>query len=657
MPVPVLAMAAVFATLQRPSGASVALKADPCADVASLPADPSCAGAGPLCAVRDRARVACELRDTMRARYVFLDEKPVLLGGGGPAPRDRLDACVAAERAIPREGEPLHFFDRVRRCLAPLQDGHLMVSAPERLPQVALGVSLRRAGGRVVVAARDPGLRRLVGDAAADALPLGAEVLAIDGRPVEELAAELGRSVPASSAAARDVRALEALTRRDFDRPERRTAELTFLAGGVRGTATLPWWTSPRAGKHTLARGWAARTGIPETAQLPWFEEAVRPRLGAPAPEGEPAWASILPARDATGLREWADDGGRLAVRAGELARAGRPVCYLQILTFHSERLASAGTRRPFPAVIDEFVHGCAARGEDLVLDLRRNEGGYLDHSTAVAEALAPAGAADPGAALLVAATEWNEAVYRERSRGGPGEGIFAPGHVLDAIVAARRAGHRLSPAFVSPPLAPSDDVGGFPGKVVALTSPACMSACDRLAALLHASGRAVLVGGPTEGAGGSQQETGGLPARWTDSHRLLSVSIPNATFGAPRVRAGAVVPAGGDPAEAPAAVGAHGGEIPTRAFFEGYGIENRPVEPDVRYETRVDDVTGENLGWLEAADRALGAGSAPAAPTTTARREGRAPPGEVHRARPAAGAASLASGSAPARAAVRPAR
>jgi hypothetical protein len=645
MPLPVLAMAAVFATLQRPSGAAVALKADPCADVAALPADPSCAAAGPLCAVRDRTRVACELRDAMRARYVFLDEKPVLLGGGGLAPRDRLDACVAAERALPREDEPLHFFDRVRRCLSPLQDGHLMVSSPERLPQVALGVSLRRAGGRIVVAARDAGLRGLVGDAAADALPLGAEVVAVDGRPVEELAAELGRAVPASSAAARDVRAVDALTRRDFDRPERRTAELAFVAGGVRGTATLPWWTSPGAGRHTLAKGWAARTRIPETSQLPWFEEAARPRLGAPAPEGEPAWASILPARDGTALREWADDGGRLAVRAGEVTRAGRPVCYLQILTFHTERLASDGTRRPFGAVVDEFVRGCASRGEDLLLDLRRNEGGYLDHSTAVAEALAPAGAADPGAALLVAATEWNEAVYRERSRGAAGRGIFAPGNVLDAIVAARRAGHRLSPAFVSPPLAPSDDVGGFPGKVVALTSPACMSACDRLAALLHASGRAVLVGGPTEGAGGSQQETGGLPARWTDSRRLLAVSIPNAAFGAPRARAGAVLPAGGDPAAAPVSIGAHGAEIPTRAFFEGYGIENRPVEPDVRYEPRVDDVTGENLGWLEAADRALGTGSASAPGTTTAsRREGRAPPGEVRRARPPA-AASFASG------------
>jgi C-terminal processing protease CtpA/Prc len=105
----------------------------------------------------------------------------------------------------------------------------------------------------------------------------------------------------------------------------------------------------------------------------------VRPRPGAAA-DGAPAWAPVL-APDAAGrLREYADESGRVAVRLGSFERGGRDVCYLQILTFHTETLTASGRRRPFAEVIDEHVRECGARGLDLVLDLRRNEGGYLDH-------------------------------------------------------------------------------------------------------------------------------------------------------------------------------------------------------------------------------------------------------------------------------------
>ena len=124
------------------------------------------------------------------------------------------------------------------------------------------------------------------------------------------------------------------------------------------------------------------------------------------------------------------------------------------------------------------------------------------------------------------------------------------------------------------------------------------MSACDRLAALLKSTGRAVLVGSPTEGAGGSQQETAGLPARWTDSGRLLSVAIPNAAFGVRRTATGVV-----SPASSLAPVGA---EIPAPVFFESFGIENHPVAPDVRYETTLEDVTGAGKGWLRQVDALL---------------------------------------------------
>jgi hypothetical protein len=599
-PVSTVSPAAVAPVAATAASATAPL-ADPCAARASLPPEPLCEGAA-LCSARDRLRVTCELRDAFRARYVFLEEKRRLLGGGFDAAA-RLDGCVAAEAAIAREDEPLHFYDRVRACLGGFQDGHLIVSAPERLPQVALGIGLRRAGGKVVVASREPGLRALVGEAAVDGLPIGAEVVEIDGLPAADAVAFLAREVPGSSAAARRARAMEALTRRDFAYPERRTATLVLaLAGGERRTVELPWFVSPGGDRHPLARGWARRVGLPSSDRLPWFDDAARPRRGA-ALEGTAAWSTILPPQLAAGLREYTDDAGRVAVRLGAVEHGvAQPFCYVQVLTFHTERLTGPGSegRRPFAEVLTDFVRGCGGDRRAVVLDLRRNEGGYLDHSTALAEALAPRGAADPATALLLRATERNEAVYRERAaEDGGHDDVLAPRHVLDALAAARRGGQPLTPGFVA---GRSFRAGGYPGRVVALTSPACMSACDRLAALLEASGRAVLVGSPTEGAGGSQQETPSVPARWTDSARLLSVSIPNAAFGVRHAPAGVVMSAG-ERANPPPPGGA---EVPVPVFFESFGIENHPVEPRVRYDTTLEDVTEAGRGWLHQVDAIL---------------------------------------------------
>src|SRR5690349_2828287 len=85
--------------------------ADPCEDAAALPQDAAC-GKTPLCSLHDRVRTACELRDAVRSRYVFLDAKRSLLGGGFDASA-RLDACVGAERALAREDDPLRFYDRI----------------------------------------------------------------------------------------------------------------------------------------------------------------------------------------------------------------------------------------------------------------------------------------------------------------------------------------------------------------------------------------------------------------------------------------------------------------------------------------------------------------------------------------------------------------
>ncbi len=605
---PGAASPAAPAALPPPEGQAAGLPAaadEPCERERSLGEDPACAGR-PLCSRRERVELACEVKDALEKRYVFYPVKGRILGEAGGAgfdARRRLAGCVAGESAVAREDDPLRFYDRMRRCIAGFQDGHLVLGSPVRLPQVALGLGLRLVEGKVRVANRERKLVSFLEKASGlrdldEILAVGNEVLEIDGRPAQERLRELARYLPASSEAARLERAVDALTRRDFDFPSRRAASLTLSVNGARRTVELPWWISPDAEGHPMSRAYVRRTGIATTELLGWRHDPGRDAWDrdAGAASGYLRSDTILAPPDAATLREYQDDQEHPAVRMGEVVRPrDRAFCYLQILTFHTETLFSRDGRQGFLDVLSGFVKGCRERSLDLVLDLRQNGGGYISHTSALLAMLGERERAYPGGALLLRANMLNLLVYQQRSPigGVPArtDDAFEPRHIAEAIGAARRARQDFTPAFLEQPLRAAEAVGGYGGRVVALVAPTCMSACDRLAALLRSSGRALLVGGPTEGAGGSQQEARNLGARWVDPEGLLSVSIPNAAMGVQR--------------RVPAADERRRGDSPEE-FFRTLALENHPVPPDVPYATRLEDLTGHNRGWLEQADAAL---------------------------------------------------
>ncbi len=591
--------------------------ADPCDAIGSL-ADGDCSDV-PLCSRRQRVQIACELRNAMERRYVFYQVKGALLGPGQGTTfdaRTQLDACVAAERAISAEDDPLHFYDRMRRCVSAFADGHLMLSVPARLPQVATGIGLRRLGnGQIVIANRERKvvayLRTIPGQADLDRiLAVGNEVVGIDGAPAAQALSGLAAYLPGSSDAARLERAADAITRRDFAFPARRTLSLTVVTPNGKRSVELPWWASPDARSNILATSWLQRTGISTTDLLAWQYDKGKDVWDRDpgAFEGALRSESILPPPDAAGLRRYLGDGDRLAVRSGEVeARGHGAYCYLQILTFHTESLRSSEGRQSFLSVIEGFLQGCKEQNLDLMLDLRQNDGGYLSHSSALFAMLGEHQKAYPAGALLLRANTLNQLVFQQRVAalgGAPAHGsddALEPHHIAEAIGAARKARQEFAPAFLERPLHSSEASGGFDGRVVALVAPTCMSACDRLAALLESTHRATLVGMPTEGAGGSQQETRDLSARWTDSEALISLSIPNAAMGVQHV-----LPANRD----------QGASISPADFFASMAFENRPVMPDVPYRTKREDITGHNQGWrAEAEDQLFGPSGVEAQP------------------------------------------
>ncbi len=583
------------------------LRPDPCNQLQTLE-DGRC-GEQPLCSRRQRVQLACELRDALEKRYVFYPVKGRMLMRGGPGELfdsgDHLDACVAEERSIDREFDPLRFYDRMRRCTAGFADGHLLLGAPARLPQVALGIGLRLVEGRVYIANRErklvsylktvSGVRDLEG-----LLAVGNEVVELNGRPVREVLTRLAQYIPASSDAARLERAADALTRRDFAYPDRATAAVTVVVGSGRRTLELPWWISPDAESHVMTAAYVRRIGLATTDLLTWRYDQARDTWDREpgSAQGYLRTDTVLPPRDAASLREYTDDQDRSAVRLGEVVRRrDRAFCYMQILTFHTEWLSSRDGRQSFAEVADGFVRECKEKDLDLVLDLRQNEGGYLAHTSTLFATLSERKGSYPGGALILRANTLNQLIYQQRAPtlGGvparTADDAFEPRRIADAIGAAKRARQDFTPAFLEGPVRASSAVGGYEGRVVALIAPTCMSACDRLVALLRSSRRALLVGSPTEGAGGSQQEARNLAVRWSDPEGLLSVSIPNAAMGVQRS-----VPGPGERKD----------QRTSAEFFEALTFENRPTSPDVPYATTLTDLEEHNRGWMQQVDESL---------------------------------------------------
>lgn len=598
MPTSLLLLLVLLASPSESQAASISPavnEPDLCRDASLLPGGETC-GDGPLCSPKERVGIACEMREAMLARYVYLDLKPLLLDPAEHPGRDvrrHLKECVEAEKAIPDESDPLLFFDRMRACVGALEDGHLILTVPGQLPVVALGVGLRLTGdGAVRVANRSPALLRYLESEgkiprAGELLALGTPVVAVDGVPVADALESLGKLVPASSRGARMERAVDALTRRNFAYPRAREARLTVLHEGRPRDIILPWWVTAGVEKNPYAAPWNSRTGLPTTDLIDF--------IGGAFPSTDPEAGlsrgdSVLDSKAAQDLKVFQGDVGQIAARLGESCLPdGHPICYLQLLTFQTGFLASSGEKRPFVEVLEAFLRGCQAKKLDLVLDLRQNEGGYLSHATALSRLLLPAGVSAPAGALLLRATERNEAVFKDR---------LPPLSRLKTLVSATRSesevileglrdslkrGAPFAPAY----LERGRGEGVYLGKLAVLVTPSCMSACDRLARMLKVSGRAVLVGGPSEGAGGSQQETNGIGARWVDTEGRLGLSIPNAAMGVGKDMEASTV----DPA----------------LFVSALALENRPVQPDLSYAASLEDIRFENRGWRAAALRAFG--------------------------------------------------
>ncbi|WP_413287736.1 S41 family peptidase [Bdellovibrio sp. HCB337] len=488
----------------------------------------------------DQRKTSIEaLRTAFKASYVGYDLKKTLIGKSGD---EIFDECLKDTTTAPMS--TVEFYDEVRKCLARIQDTHIAVSKIITSAKIITGIAGGMwVGDQLIISGTRPKLLAKFEELAGvpegtytKAFKVGVQVEEIDGRPALEAAQELEPYISGSSRLAVRADVSEYLFTRTFHYPKNAKIDLKLrLEDGSTFQATLPWviWS----GTGSLEpKSELVRRGLSESSKL--GANTLPKREGFE--DGSELFKTLIN-RHEYHSSQTTDSGSIVVTGYAELNKQMH--CYLQISGFS----LSEGTEPPrypiyeptgdkflkagFIDVIKTHLQTCEAFKANVILDLRSNGGGT---SRLAAEMFS-----------LFENTS-GPLIYQGRShstRPGALPVIFDYLSELDPkktkveaemylkVFQEAQATQSQTTAWVLERQA-KFETGIFNGKVLVLTGPQCVSACDNSVRRFKATGRGTIVGEATNGTGFgfiSDGEEGG--AYFRDPFNLYLVSIPNSAF------------------------------------------------------------------------------------------------------------------------------
>lgn len=534
----------------------------------------------------ERVDIMCQLKTAMERKYALIDLKKNLVGLDG---RAHLEACARHEAEV-NSNERGAFLDRVRVCLAAFQDSHLYLGVRVSAPGVFTAIGGELVEGKLLLTYSHPRLIALLkhrdGNDLKKLLTPGTEIVEIDGQKPADAIARMSAYQSASTPANRLADAARSLFERDYSYPQKNFVSLKVRGanGAISNEIRLPWWSSDVT-NVPWANALLERAGITPALQIQRDYDAQKGEWKADDLETE-GYVPSTPLFDVkkSRLAVYKGDKGKTAARMGMTVAGGKGLCYLQLLTFHTEKLKLGDEEaKPYLAVMEEFIADCEEREAPLVLDLRKNPGGNGRLAAPLLALLAgkdvKTTAALRAVRISAGAAEVLGSFFSDSDGLNSADELVAREKLVqESFTTNLRAGKAYSDIIARP----DEDAGlpeGFNQKVVALITPDCISACDITAALIKANKRGVLIGTHSNGTGAGFWSKHEDDANFNDSYGILKIEIPNFLFGVNKT-------VGRD----------------RYSFEEGEPLlmENRPIQADVQYATTLEDVTKQNAGWLK---------------------------------------------------------
>lgn len=575
----------------------------------------------------DRQQVLTDLRDMVVDNYVLLSIKSAL--GIVVAPGQLFNDAISREvtrgdvgndQKFSQASSNLAFLDDVQKTIAMFQDTHFSSRALVARSTVLNGLQVDRIGADVLVTgkrskvlafdqtlARDP--------LAYDGIVNGIKVLSIDGIPVEDLVSKLVPFISSSTRSYADIRAVQALSGRSFQLPEKAFADWEFQPPtGPAFTVRLPYYYLANASPPATPTTPLPVVIAPRKDEKFFFETVgIAPlnELTLDYNDEQGVWANSralgvvgfnprAAPKGLVGAKVWYDApayvvppatvaiSGREIHRTGYMMKDGKAYGVLQIFGFGSHKVTSSTVGSPvtdpvdFIAPVQQFVKELKAAGMPLILDLRFNGGGDPMLSIAVLSALAKTGETYPSTIRGLRVTR----IMRQMIDEGNLESLPDFNHydydqtTIDQLKIAVSNHTEYTSAFtLTDDVAQDPVVGGYDQKIITMVTPACISACDGMSMLLQRAHRGDIMGTTTNGTGAGFIGSGAFTdIQWHDRFEVLALRIPNRLFGY-----------GG-------AVGQHVFSNPTD--YMTMNGENHPVVANIQYVDAVADRLDGASGW-----------------------------------------------------------
>jgi len=532
-----------------------------------------------------RLKVVCELRDTILQKYSLITLKKERLNIDVD---QHMQDCARDELSI-TSTDRQEFMDRVIKCIAGIQDTHFGANPRVPRPVVMAPIVVAPIAGKIIITRQSPSLiaRAQVSDpdglaTLADDLAPGNEITMIDGKPASDAIAELVPYVNASSPAYAEYIAALTYFGRDLKYPTKKTVDVEVRTeSGDLKHYTLPWFAQYTPG-HYDAQMKLKALGLPTVNSLQWkYNPVLRKMEKQDSAIATVGFSVKNPMFPDSAMTQYNDDDGAPGLRVAQVVQDSQHVfCYMQLLTFESDKLTKAGTdnHEDFMAPMQKFIASCEAKKLPLIFDLKANGGGHGNYPAKLLAILTEKGAKyGPDVAAFPVTESSIDLLTMDIKPGDTGAATLDNGATMATAMAsisdALQSGQKQTDVLNSGNVVADPKVGGYSQKIVAVVTPHCISACDMMSRLLKNSHRATLVGTSANGtgAGYNSQPDLKVDSTFADSEGLFSFQIPNFMFG--------VETKADDAARLP------------WEQYKGLMMENMPTMADVQAPLTVNDV------------------------------------------------------------------
>lgn len=552
----------------------------------------------------DRVEILTDLYKQTKAEYALWEIKKKRIGVDG----DKLfKEAIEAEKtiadvdgAIAQARSNMNFYDRTKKIIATFQDTHFGLNTHIPAPWIVSGFNTKYipASDKVVIAQMyEKVIQKTVLESRSgviEQVELGDELLSVDGVPVKEAMKNLMPYMDASSVGFAKSQAGRFLLERYFLFPSRPffDAEIKSAKNGSIYKVRLPLYFS---GDTSVIRKkdisyYLEQKGFLKLKELRFtFSDKERKFVKNTSLKVK-GFDSGLP-KGAIELENWtsANGGGSPIVHSALILKNTKAYAYLAVNSFSVSTVYNNGQSKSFLDALRQNIKYFKDQGLDLILDIRNNGGGNGGYPAQLLSMLTQENETYPNATWATATTRYMRQLieyYGVRELFKDINGMDWE-RQSDAFFEAAYNERPYSRAVQNEDIKADEEVGGYNGKIVALISPNCISACDITSILLKGSKRAKLIGTHANGTGAGYRSNDEYNTQFKDRFHVFSTQIPNMLFGYGQSEVSYKQDLGLDSA------------------YE-LNSENVPVKADIEYVETLEDSKIYMSGWISKAIEVL---------------------------------------------------